>query len=78
MFGADPVEGRADRMLVARLAEPRGAGPTVVRLPIRDGRTPTRAARRNIAVGPPSIEQIYYALSLGPGRPEQPPLPVWL
>jgi hypothetical protein len=34
-----------------------------------------QAVRRNLAVGPPSIEQIYYALSLGPGRPEQPPLP---
>ncbi len=35
-----------------------------------------RAVRRNLAVGPPSIEQSYYALSLAPGRPEQPPLPV--
>ena len=37
-----------------------------------------RAVRRNLAVGPPSIEQIYYALNLGPGpgRLEQPPLPV--
>jgi protein-tyrosine phosphatase len=35
------------------------------------------AARRNLAVGPPSIEQIYYALSLRrDGRAEQPPLTV--
>ncbi|MFL1903809.1 fused DSP-PTPase phosphatase/NAD kinase-like protein [Streptomyces tauricus] len=38
--------------------------------------SPPGAVRRNLAVGPPSIEQIYYALSLGPGRAEQPPLPV--
>ncbi|WP_369257753.1 PEP/pyruvate-binding domain-containing protein [Streptomyces sp. R35] len=31
---------------------------------------------RNLAVGPPSIEQIYYGLSLGPGRADQPPFPV--
>lgn len=34
------------------------------------------AVRRNLAVGPPSIEQIYYGLSLGPGRADQPPFPV--
>jgi protein-tyrosine phosphatase len=34
------------------------------------------AVRRNLAVGPPSIEQIYYGLNLTPTRAEQPPLPV--
>ncbi|MFI6487983.1 hypothetical protein [Streptomyces sp. NPDC050564] len=29
----------------------------------------------HLAVGPPSIEQIHYGPSLGPGRAEQPPLP---
>lgn len=44
---------------------------------VRSGEeTPTRAVRRNLAVGPPSIEQIYYALCLGPGRPGRPPFPV--
>ncbi|MEU6251639.1 dual specificity protein phosphatase family protein [Streptomyces sp. NPDC047043] len=38
--------------------------------------SPSAAVRRNLAVGPPSIEQIYYGLSLGPGRTAQPPLPV--
>ncbi|MDH6216247.1 protein-tyrosine phosphatase family protein [Streptomyces pseudovenezuelae] len=44
---------------------------------VRTGeRSPEEAVRRNLAVGPPSIEQIYYALSLGTGRLEQPPFPV--
>lgn len=34
------------------------------------------AVRRNLAVGPPSIEQIYYGLNLSPAEAEQPPLPV--
>lgn len=34
------------------------------------------AVRRNLAVGPPSIEQIYYGLNLSPSEAEQPPLPV--
>ncbi|MEU6357505.1 tyrosine-protein phosphatase [Streptomyces sp. NPDC047072] len=34
------------------------------------------AVRRNLAVGPPSIEQIYYGLNLSPNKAEQPPLPV--
>jgi protein-tyrosine phosphatase len=34
------------------------------------------AVRRNLAVGPPSIEQIYYALNLNRDRAEQPPFPV--
>jgi protein-tyrosine phosphatase len=35
-----------------------------------------QAVRRNLAVGPPSIEQIYYGLNLSPNKAEQPPLPV--
>jgi protein-tyrosine phosphatase len=35
-----------------------------------------QAVRRNLAVGPPSIEQIYYGLNLSPSKAEQPPLPV--
>jgi protein-tyrosine phosphatase len=34
------------------------------------------AVRRNLAVGPPSIEQIYYGLHLGRTEAEQPPLAV--
>lgn len=34
------------------------------------------AVRRNLAVGPPSVEQIYYGLSLGKDRAQQPPLVV--
>jgi hypothetical protein len=36
----------------------------------------TAAVRRNLAVGPPSIEQIYYGLRLSRSEAEQPPLPV--
>ncbi|MFI9758522.1 dual specificity protein phosphatase family protein [Streptomyces sp. NPDC051963] len=36
----------------------------------------TQAVRRNLAVGPPSIEQIYYGLNLSPDKAEQPPMPV--
>lgn len=38
--------------------------------------SPTTAARRNLAVGPPSIERIYYALNLDRDCAEQPPFPV--
>ncbi|GAB7107661.1 hypothetical protein JCM4814A_59750 [Streptomyces phaeofaciens JCM 4814] len=34
------------------------------------------AVRRNLAVGPPSIEQIYYGLHLSRSEAEQPPLPI--
>ncbi|GHH02957.1 fused DSP-PTPase phosphatase/NAD kinase-like protein [Streptomyces lanatus] len=116
------VDLRAERMSAAELAEPGDAGLNVVRLPIRDGQTPSpkqvqrfldvvstasgpvfvhcgagvgrtgamaaaylvntgeespsTAVRRNLAVGPPSIEQIYYGLNLSPAEAEQPPLPV--
>ncbi|MFE5817690.1 dual specificity protein phosphatase family protein [Streptomyces sp. NPDC056479] len=116
------VDLRAEDMSTAELAEPGDAGLNVVRLPIRDGQTPSpkqvqrfldvvstasgpvfvhcgagvgrtgamaaaylvntgeespsTAVRRNLAVGPPSIEQIYYGLNLSPAKAEQPPLPV--
>ncbi|MBO7941350.1 dual specificity protein phosphatase family protein [Streptomyces sp. S9] len=44
---------------------------------VRTGeKSPSTAVRRNLAVGPPSIEQIYYGLRLGKSEAEQPPLPV--
>ncbi|MFC5214755.1 fused DSP-PTPase phosphatase/NAD kinase-like protein [Streptomyces coerulescens] len=116
------VDLRAEDMSAAELAEPGEAGLKVVRLPIRDGQTPSpqqvqrfldvvaaasgpvfvhcgagvgrtgamsaaylvntgeespsAAVRRNLAVGPPSIEQIWYGLNLSPARAEQAPLPV--
>ncbi|ELS52475.1 fused DSP-PTPase phosphatase/NAD kinase-like protein [Streptomyces viridochromogenes] len=116
------VDLRAEHMTAAELAKPSDAGLNVVRLPIRDGQTPSpqqvqrfrdivaaapgpvfvhcgagvgrtgamvaaylvqtgeespsQAVRRNLAVGPPSIEQIYYGLNLSPAKAEQPPLPV--
>lgn len=119
---ATVVDLRAERLSAAQLGHPRRAGLDVVRLPVRDGQTPTTdqvrrfldvvrtargpvfvhcgagvgrtgtmaaaylvhtgeessrsAARRNLAVGPPSVEQVYYALRLGRERVEQPPLPV--
>ncbi|AWE49698.1 fused DSP-PTPase phosphatase/NAD kinase-like protein [Streptomyces nigra] len=116
------VDLRAEHMSAAELSEPDKAGLSAVRLPIRDGQTPspkqvqrfmdivssapgpvfvhcgagvgrtgamvaaylvnsgqdsaTDAVRRNLAVGPPSLEQIYYGLNLSPAKAEQPPLPV--
>ena len=69
---APVVDLRAEDLSAAQLAEPEKAGLDVVRLPIRDGQTPrpaqvqrfldvitrSSAVRRNLAVGPPSIEQI--------------------
>lgn len=116
------VDLRAEHMSAAQLSEPTKAGLNAVRLPIRDGQTPSpqqvqrfldivssssgpvfvhcgagvgrtgamvasylvktgeespsMAVRRNLAVGPPSIEQVYYGLNLSPAKAEQPPLPV--
>ncbi|MFE9437629.1 tyrosine-protein phosphatase [Streptomyces sp. NPDC006602] len=39
-------------------------------------RSSPSAVRTNLAVGPPSIEQIYYGLNLSPSKADQPPLPV--
>ena len=119
---ATVVDLRAEDLSASQLAAPRRAGLDVVRLPIRDGQTPTSgqvrrfldvvrtaqgpvfvhcgagvgrtgamaaaylvrtgqgssqaAVRRNLAVGPPSVEQIYYGLRLRDDRAQQPPLPV--
>jgi len=113
------VDLRAEDLSAKELAEPARAGLTVVRLPIRDGQTPTeqqvddfirivrqsdgpvyvhcgagvgrtgamsaaylvrtgeatakQAAVRTMAVGPPSIEQVYYVLNVSPDDSDQPP-----
>lgn len=41
-----------------------------------DKQSPSSAVWANLAVGPPSIEQIYYGLSLDKDKAEQPPLAV--
>lgn len=117
------VDLRAEDLSAAQLALPREAGLDVVRVPMRDGQTPTPeqvqrlldtvsessgpvfvhcgagvgrtgtmaaaylvqtgqeeasgAVWRNLSVGPPSLEQIYYGLMLERERETaQPPLPV--
>ncbi|MDQ0759895.1 hypothetical protein [Streptomyces canus] len=45
--------------------------------PVKAGeQSSASTVRRNVAVGPPSIEQISYGLNLGPDKAEQPPLSV--
>jgi protein tyrosine phosphatase (PTP) superfamily phosphohydrolase (DUF442 family) len=113
------VDLRAENLPARELALPRQAGLAVVRLPVRDGQTPTehqvdrfiavvrhspgpvyvhcgagvgrtgsmsaaylvrtgqatarQAAVRTLAVGPPSLEQVWYVLHVSPGDSDQPP-----
>ncbi|WP_331768275.1 fused DSP-PTPase phosphatase/NAD kinase-like protein [Embleya sp. NBC_00896] len=114
------VDLRAEKMSQADLDRPAQAGLTLVRLPIRDGQTPTEAqvdeflrvvrasdgpvfvhcgagvgrtgamtaaytvrtgaatpseaARQALAVGPPSVEQVYYILGNDRNGSDQPPI----
>ncbi|WP_431044370.1 fused DSP-PTPase phosphatase/NAD kinase-like protein [Streptomyces sp. P1-3] len=86
--GQTPTQAQVDRFLeVVRNAD----GPVYVHCGAGVGRTGSMAAaylvrtgeksgseavRSNLAVGPPSIEQIYYAFNLDKDKAEQPPLPV--
>jgi protein-tyrosine phosphatase len=116
---ATVVDLRAEDLSAAELAQPQKAGLRAVRLPIRDGQTPTeqqvdeflrivrgsdgpvfvhcgagvgrtgsitaaylvrtgeatsrQAALRTVAVGPPSIEQVYYVLNVSRDDSDQPP-----
>ncbi|WP_274560771.1 fused DSP-PTPase phosphatase/NAD kinase-like protein [Streptomyces spiramyceticus] len=116
------VDLRAEKMTAEQLAVPQKAGLKVVRMPIRDGQTPTneqvaaftntvktadgpvfvhcgagvgrtgsitaayavrtgeatsmQAALNTLAVGPPSMEQVWYVLSSGKAEMTQPPAAV--
>ncbi|MET9733679.1 dual specificity protein phosphatase family protein [Streptomyces sp. NPDC006458] len=116
------VDLRAEDLSAAQVASPEKAGLELVRMPIRDGQTPTQAqvrefldivsstsgkvyvhcgagvgrtgamaaaylvqsgeasastaVKRNLSVGPPSVEQIWYGLTLNKDEAEQPPIGV--
>ncbi|MFF3941341.1 protein-tyrosine phosphatase family protein [Streptomyces phaeofaciens] len=86
--GQTPKPGQVQQLLDTVTAAP---GKVFVHCGAGVGRTGTMAAaylvktgeqssssavRRNLAVGPPSIEQIYYGLHLSKSEAEQPPLPI--
>lgn len=86
--GQTPTEGQVDRFLEV-VRETRGhvyvhcgagvgrSGSMSAAYLVRTGQeTPVGAVRRNLAVGPPSLEQIYYALTLRRDDSDQPPLAV--
>ncbi|MFE1443919.1 dual specificity protein phosphatase family protein [Streptomyces sp. NPDC058739] len=116
------VDLRGEDLSAAQLASPGKAGLELVRMPVRDGQTPTQAevkefldivsstsgkvyvhcgagvgrtgamvaaylvqtgeaspataVKRNLSVGPPSVEQIWYGLTLNKDEAEQPPVAV--